>query len=103
MSASLELQIARDVERQLCMLLLSESSLSELPITPLHGVGDLVRLEIALRRFAEIHRSKRSKMLIGKVQRILGAARVRLRVEPALESSESRGEESRFLDTQPAA
>ena len=103
MSASLELHIAADVERQLSILLLIESSLSQLPITPLHGVSDLVRLEIALQRFAEIHRSKRSKMLIGKVRRILSAARVRLRVEPAIERSDSRGEESRFLDTQPAA
>lgn len=103
MSTSSELQVATDVERQLCTLLLSAPNLSELPITPLRGVGDLVRLEIALQRFAEIHRSKRSKMLIGKVRRILGVARVRLRIEPAIESSESRGEESRFLDTQPAA
>jgi hypothetical protein len=102
-SASSELQAATDVERQLATLLLSAPGLSELPIAPLRGIGDLVRLEIALQRFAEIHRSKRSKMLIGRVRRILGVARARLRVEPAIDRSESRGGRTQFSDTQPAA
>jgi hypothetical protein len=90
-SASSELQAAADVERQLATLLLSAPSLSELPIAPLRGIDDLVRLEIALQRFAEFHRSKRCKMLVGRIRRILGAARARLRVETAIERLEARG------------
>lgn len=96
MSACPEIEIATDVERQLGTLLLSVPTLSELPIAPLRNVGDLIRLEIALQRFAEIHRSKRSKMLVSRVRRILAAARSRLRAEPV-------GPTARFPDTQPAA
>jgi hypothetical protein len=102
-NGNLELQIAAHVERQLATLLLSAPSLAELPITPLRGVGDLVRFEIALKRFAEIHRSKRSKMLIGRIRRILQVARARLRAEAVAERPESRGEHTQFSDTQPAA
>jgi hypothetical protein len=66
-----ELEIALDVERQLEAPLVSLPSLSELPISPLPGVDDLVRLELALRRFAEIHRCKRSKARIRAVRIIL--------------------------------
>jgi hypothetical protein len=78
-----EANIATDVERQLGTLLLSAPTLSELPIAPLRSTGDLIRLEIALQRFAKIHRSKWSKMLVGRVRRILGAARNRLQANPA--------------------
>lgn len=90
-----EAQIATDVERQLGTLLLTAPTLSELPIAPLRDIGDLVRLEIALKRFAEIHRSKRSKMLVGSVRRILRAARNRLQATTA-------SAVARFPDTQPA-
>jgi hypothetical protein len=76
-------QITTDVERQLGTLLLSAPTLSELPIAPSRSTGDLIRLEIALQRFAKIHRSKRSKMLVGRFRRILGAARNRLQVNSA--------------------
>src|SRR4029450_1257175 len=95
-SAGSEIQIATDVERQLSTLLMSAPTLSELPIAPLRDISDLIRLEIALQRFAEIHRSKRSKMLVGRVRKILGAARSRLRAAPARPAV-------RFPDTQPAA
>jgi hypothetical protein len=74
-----ELEVALNVERQLEALLASLPSLSELPISPLRGVDDLVRLELAFRRFAEIYRSKRSKARIRAVRMILETARARLR------------------------
>jgi hypothetical protein len=46
MSASLELEVALEVERRLASLLIGSPGLSELPIAPLRGVSDLVRLEI---------------------------------------------------------
>jgi hypothetical protein len=101
-SASSELQTATDVERQLATLLLNAPSLSELPIAPLRSIDDLVRLEIALHRFAEFHRSKRSKMLVGRVRRILRVARARLRREVEVQNSEARGRCIDFPDTQPA-
>jgi hypothetical protein len=79
MSTILELAVALDVEWRLGLLLARSPALSELPIAPLRSVDDLVRLEIALRRFSEIHRSKRSKALIRAVRRTLDAARARLR------------------------
>ena len=63
MSARPELEVALEVERRLASLLVGSPALSELPIAPLRGVSDLVRLELALRRFAEIHRFKRSQVL----------------------------------------
>ena len=83
MGRIVELVIALDVERQLKALRASSPTLGELPITPLRGVDDLVRLEIALRRFSEIHRSKRSKALIRAVRSTLDAARTRLRERAA--------------------
>lgn len=78
MSTISELVVALDVEWRLGLLLVRAPTLSELPIAPLRSVDDLVRLEIALRRFSEIHRSKRSKVLIRTVRRTLDAARARL-------------------------
>lgn len=103
MDRSTELEVALDVERQLEALLVCLPSLSELPIWPLHGVDDLVRLELALRRFAEIHRSKRSKARIRAVRMILDAARARLREAAAVDHSELRAHQVPFRDTQPAA
>ena len=102
MSTSLELEAVLEVERRLASLLIGSPGLSELPIAPLRGVSDLVRLELALRRFAEIHRSRRSKVLVGKVRRILGVARARLRREVKVENSEARGRRIDCPDTQPA-
>ena len=101
MSARAELEVALEVERRLASLLIGWSALSELPIAPLRGVGDLVRLELALQRFAAIHRSRRSKVLVSRVRRILGVARTRLRMEVAVENSEARGRHIDFPDTQP--
>ena len=102
MDRSAELEVAVDVERQLEALLVSLPSLSELPIWPLRGVDDLVRLELALRRFAEIHRSKRSKARIRAVRTILDAARARLREVAPADRSELRTHQVPFRDTQPA-
>jgi hypothetical protein len=102
LSASSELETAADVERQLAELIVSVPSLSELPIAPLRGIGDLVRLEIALQRFAEIHRSKRSKARIRAVRTILEAARARLREAAAADRAELRAHQVPFRDTQPA-
>lgn len=63
MDTSAELRIVSDVERQLEGLRLSSRILSEHRIAPLRGIADLVRLKLALRRFAEIHRFKRSQVL----------------------------------------
>lgn len=98
-----ELEVARDVERQLLKLYVSSPSLSQLPIAPLRGLADLVRLELALRRFAKIHRSKRSNELIRAVRAVLEAARARLEAAAATtESSETRLHQAPFRDTPPA-
>jgi len=99
---STELQVASDVERQLAALRINSPVLSELPIAPLRGVADLVRLELALRRFAEIHRSRRSRALIRAIKAILGPARYRLR-EAAAAGFGSNARQTPFRDTQPAA
>ena len=80
----IESKVARDVERQLARLLVRSPKLAELPITPLFGVDDLVRLELALDRFAQVHVSGRSKRLIETVRAILSVARARLRVAGAI-------------------
>jgi len=98
-----ELVVALDVERQLGVLLGSSPTLSELPIAPLRGVDDLVRLEIALRRFSEVHRSKRSKALIRAVRTSLDAARARLREPVAADSPGLHAQRVPFRDTQQAA
>jgi len=55
-----DLEVARhiDIERELVALLTRLPKLGELPIAPLRGVDDLVRLELARQRFAQIHRSQ---------------------------------------------
>jgi hypothetical protein len=99
---SVELEVALDVERQLAALLASLPKLGELPIAPLRGVDDLVRLELALPRFAEIHRSKRSKVLVRAVRSILDSARTDLRrAAPARDPRSAH--QVTFRDTQPAA
>lgn len=101
MGRTVELDAALDVERQLRALLVRAPILCELPIAPLRGVDDLVRLELVLQRFAEVHRSKRSRVLVGRVRRILDEARGRLRVEAAIDGSASY-ERVEFSDTRPA-
>jgi hypothetical protein len=80
MEATLEAKIARDVEHELARLVIRSPRLVELPITPLFDVNDLVRLELALDRFAQVHRSGRSRRLVESVRTILSVARTRLRV-----------------------
>jgi hypothetical protein len=101
MNRSAETEVALGVERQLETLVTSLPSLSELPIWPLCGVDDLVRLELALLRFAKVHRSKRSKAQIRAVQAILEAARARLR-DARADRSERRAHQTPFRDTLPA-
>jgi hypothetical protein len=84
MDTTIEASVARDVEQKLARLVIRSPKLAELPITPLFGVEDLVRLELALGRFAEIHRSRPSKRLVDAVRSILAAARGRLRVANAV-------------------
>jgi hypothetical protein len=81
---SIEVKVAQDVEQQLARMVVRSPKLAELPITPLFGVDDLVRLELALDRFAEVHISRRSKRLVETVRAILGVARTRLRVVGAI-------------------
>jgi hypothetical protein len=101
--ANTELEIVRELERQLAALSLRAPSLCELPFAPLRGVDDLVRLELALPRFAEIHRSKRSKLLIGAVRILLQGARARLREMAPVNRVALRTHQVPFRDTQPAA
>jgi hypothetical protein len=103
MSSIAELVVALDVERQLGALLADSSGLSELPIAPLRCVDDLVRLELALQRFSEVHRSKRSKALVRAVRTTLDAARARPR-EPAAADGPGLHAQWRLLsDLEPAA
>jgi hypothetical protein len=83
-TTSIELKVARDVERQLARMAARSPKLSELPITALFGVDDLVRLELALDRFAQVHISGRSKKLVDTVRATLSVARTRLRVFSAI-------------------
>lgn len=99
LNRSAELEVALDVEHQLEALVVSLPSLSELPIWPLRGVDDLVRLELALRRFAEIHRSKRSKARIRAVRTILEAARARIRQAASADRLKLRARQVPFRDT----
>ena len=103
MNANTELEVVRDLERQFAALSLRTPSLCELPFAPLRSVDDLVRLELALRRFAEIHRSKRSKLLIGAVRILLQGARARLREMAPVSRVAMRTHQVPFRDTQPAA
>jgi hypothetical protein len=103
MKTSTEREVAGEVERQLAVLLAGSPALSELPIAPLRGLADLVRLELAVRRFAEIHRSKRSKRLIRSLTTILGTARVRLREATVFRGLGAHAHQISFHDTQPAA
>ena len=84
MDATIETKVARDVEHQLARLLIRSAKLAELPITPLFDVNDLIRLELALEQFAQVHRSGRSKRLVEAVRTILSVARTRLRVASAI-------------------
>jgi hypothetical protein len=79
-TTSIEVKVARDVERQLARMAVGSPKLAELPITPMFGVDDLVRLELALDHFAQVHVSRRSKRLVETVRAILSVARTRLRV-----------------------
>ncbi len=98
-----ELEVARDIERQLVALLARLPKLSELPIAPLRGVDDLIRLELALKNFAQIHRSKRSKLMISAVRILLEGARTRLREVVEVKAEGWRAHQVPFRDTQPAA
>lgn len=103
MGTSAERKAAAHVERQLERLRVVSPIVSELPIAPLHGLADLVRLELALRRFAEIHRSNQSKALIRAIATILRAARSRLRDDAPAPSFGADALHTPFRDTQPAA
>ena len=83
MDPKTETRIARDVEKHLSRLLLSSPKLARLPIAPLFSVRDLIRLEIALERYARTHGSARSKRLLEAVRTILSVARARLRIATA--------------------
>lgn len=83
MDPTVEARIARDVEKHLARLLIRSPKLAQLPITPLLGVNDLIRLELALEHFAQVHGSRRSKRLIEAVRTILTVARTRLRMASA--------------------
>ena len=83
MDPKTETRIARDVEKHLSRLLVSSPKLARLPIAPLFSVRDLIRLEIALERYAHTHGSARSKRLVGAVRTILSVARARLRIATA--------------------
>ena len=78
---ALETKIARDVEVQLARLVIHSPKLAELPIAPLIEMGDLIRLELALGQFAQVHHSGHSRRLILAVRTILCVARTRLRVD----------------------
>jgi hypothetical protein len=80
MDPKTETRIARDVEKHLSRLLSIYPKLARLPIAPLFGVRDLIRLEIALERFGQSHSSARSKRLIEAVRLILSVARTRMRI-----------------------
>lgn len=84
MDAHMEAKIARDAEDQLARLVIRAPRLAELPITPLFGTDDLVRLELALQRFAQVHRSHRSRRLVESVREVLSVARTRLHVASAV-------------------
>jgi hypothetical protein len=84
MDATIEARVARDVEHQLARLVIRSAKLAELPITPLFDANDLIRLELALEQFAQVHRSGRSKRLVEAVRAILSVARTRLRVASAV-------------------
>ncbi|MCZ7563675.1 MAG: hypothetical protein M5U08_07565 [Burkholderiales bacterium] len=75
-------EVAGEVERRLATLATEQPRLGELPVRPLEGLDDLVRLELALQRFAKIHRSGQSRALVRRVRAVLGEARTRLR-EPS--------------------
>jgi hypothetical protein len=85
MDATIEAKVARDVEHQLARLVIRSPKLAELPITPLFDVNDLIRLDLALEQFAQVHRSGRSKRLVEAVRTILSVARTRLRVASAVQ------------------
>jgi hypothetical protein len=84
MDATIETKVARGVQHQLARLAIRSAKLAELPITPLFDVNDLIRLELALEQFAQVHRSGRSKRLVEAVRAILSVARTRLRVANAV-------------------
>jgi len=88
----IESKVAQDVERQLARLLVRSPKLAELPITALFSINDLVRLELALDRFAQVHISSRSKRLVDTVRGILSVARTRLRVAGAIRQAVSVAE-----------
>lgn len=92
MGSDTERNVAQDVEWRLRLLVAKSRRLVELPVAPLRGLHDLVRLEIALQRFREIHRSEESKALARAVQRTLDAARARIRKSERLgQAKSSRG------------
>jgi hypothetical protein len=74
-----EREVAHDVEQELAELLVSSPRLAQLPIAPLRGIADLVRLELALRLFADNSRDERGGRLVREVEVILWRARSRLR------------------------
>ena len=94
MDPTLEAKIARDVEHELARLVIRSPRLAELPITPLFDVNDLIRLELALDRFAQAHRSRRSRRLVESVRAILSVARTRLRVASTVRQAVALADQS---------
>jgi len=75
-----EAVIAREVQAQLDNMTLRWPVLKSLPIAPLHGADDLIRLEMAMHRAAraggELHGQDE---IVGAVRVVLGMARARLK------------------------
>jgi hypothetical protein len=87
----IESKVAQDVSDS-SRLLVRSSKLAELPITALFSISDLVLLELALDRFAQVHISSRSKRLVDTVRGVLSVARTRFRVAGAIRQAVSVAE-----------
>jgi hypothetical protein len=103
MGIAIERDVALEIEKQLAALRVDSPCLAQLPIAPLRGVADLVRLELALPRFAATRNSKRDKVLISGVRMLLGEARAKLRAERSANVEGSTPTQIRDSKPQPAA
>ena len=76
--------IAREVQAQLDGMTLRWPALKALPIAPLHGADDLIRLEMAMHRAARPGGELQGQdELVGAVRVVLGMARARLKSHEA--------------------
>lgn len=82
-----ETVIAREVQGQIENMTSRWPVLLSLPITPLRGADDLIRLEMAMQRAArpggDLHRQDE---IVGAVRVVLGMARARLKANEPLQS-----------------